>query len=74
MIAKTVTVGDIKNLIEGKIVVQMPDFKSTVAARNQVSYARGTLDIPEGKELKTSTDRETFEFTVMLVDKADKKD
>ena len=69
MEAKTVTVEDIKNLVEGKIVVKMPDFKSTVAARNQVSYARGTIDIPDGKELKTSTDRENLIFTVMLVDK-----
>lgn len=69
MVAKTVTVEDIKNLVEGKIVVQMPDFKSTVAARNQVSYARGTINIPEGKELRTSTDREKSIFTVMLVDK-----
>lgn len=69
MEARTVTVEDIKNLCEGKIVVQMPDFKSTVAARNQVSYARGTINVPDGKELKTSTDREKFIFTVMLVDK-----
>ena len=69
MLAKTVTVEDIKNLLEGKIVVQMPDFKSTVAARNQVSYARATINLPEGKDLKTSTDREKFIFTVMVVDK-----
>ena len=69
MEAKTITVEDIKNLLEGKIVVKMPDFKSTVAARNQVSYARGTIEMPEGKELKTSTDREKSIFTVMVVDK-----
>ena len=69
MEAKTVTVKDIQNLTEGKLVVQMPDFKSTVAARNQVSYARGTIKIPDGKELKTSTDRDKLIFTVMLVDK-----
>lgn len=73
MVAKTVTVEDIKNLVEGKIVVQMPDFKSTVAARNQVSYARGTINIPAGKELRTSTDREKSIFTVMLVDKEEKE-
>lgn len=70
MEAKTVTVEDIKNLVEGKIVVQMPDFKSTVAARNQVSYARGTINLPDGKELKTSTDRGKSIFTVMVVDKS----
>lgn len=69
MEAKTVTVKDIQNLLEGKLVVQMPDFKSTVAARNQVSYARGTINLPEGKDLKTSTDREKAIFTVMVVDK-----
>ena len=69
MEAKTVTVEDIKNLLEGKIVVQMPDFKSTVAARNQVSYARRTLKLPEGKGLETSTDAENSIFTVMVVDK-----
>ena len=69
MEAKTVTVKDIQNLVEGKLVVQMPDFKSTVAARNQVSYARGTISLPEGKDLKTSTDREKAIFTVMVVDK-----
>ena len=69
MEAKTVTVKDILNLMEGKLVVQMPDFGSTVAARNQVSYVRGAKKIPEGKDLKTSTDREKSIFTVMVVDK-----
>ena len=69
MEAKTVTIEDIKNLVEGKMVVQMPDFKSTVAARNQVSYARGTINLPEGKELRTSTDREKAIITISIVDK-----
>ena len=69
MEAKTVTIEDIKNLVEGKMVIQMPDFKSTVAARNQVSYARGTINLPESKELRTSTDREKAIITISVVDK-----
>lgn len=69
MEAKTVTIEDIKNLVEGKMVVKMPDFKSTVAARNQVSYARGTIKMPANKELRTSTDRENAIITISVVDK-----
>lgn len=69
MEAKTVTIEDIKNLVEGKMVVKMPDFKSTVAARNQVSYARGTINIPANKVLRTSTDRENAIITISVVDR-----
>lgn len=73
MEAKTVTIEDIKNLVDGKMVVKMPDFKSTVAARNQVSYARGTISMPAGKDLRTSTDRTTATITISVVDKSEDK-
>lgn len=69
MDARTVTIEDIKNLVQGKMVVQMPDFKSTVAARNQVSYARKTIEMPEGKDLRTSTDSEKNIITISVIDK-----
>lgn len=69
MKAKTVTVEDIKNLFERKLVIQMPDFQSTVAARVQVSYVRRSKQIPEGLALETSTDSENNIFTVAVVEK-----
>lgn len=75
MRATTLSVEDVKNLVKGKLVLQMPDFNATVAARNQVSYVRRGKDFPKGMELKTSTVKvsdDEYEFSVM-VESADMK-
>ena len=70
MKATTLSVEDVKNLAEQKMVLQMPDFSSTVAARNQVSYVRRAYPLPKGKDYNTQTvklDDDTYEFTVSVV-------
>lgn len=71
MKATTLSVEDVKNLVAGRLVLQMPDFNSTVAARNQVHYVRKSKDFPKGKEISTSTKQiaeDLYEFSVSVVD------
>lgn len=69
MIAKTISVEDLKNLVDRKLVVQMPDFKATVSARNLVSYMRKAYPLPSNLDYATSTDTESNVFTVSVIDK-----
>lgn len=69
MIAKTITVEDLKNLVDRKLSVQMPDFKATVSARNLVSYMRKAYPLPSNLDYVTSTDTDTNVFTVSIVNK-----
>lgn len=71
MIAKTITVEDLRNLVGRKLVVQMPDYKATVSARNVVSYVRKAYPLPAEYDYETSTDTETNTFTVKVVNKFD---
>lgn len=71
MKATTLSVEDVKNLLTGRLVLQMPDFNSTVAARNQVHYVRKGKDFPKNKEISTSTRQindDLYEFSVSVVD------
>lgn len=71
MIAKTITVEDLRNLVGRKLVVQMPDYKATVSARNVVSYVRRAYPLPAEYDYETSTDTLTNTFTVRIVNKFD---
>lgn len=54
MEAKSITVQDLKNLADRKLVVQMPDYAAAVSTRNLVSYVRKAHPLPKGENYETS--------------------
>lgn len=66
MVASTVTVDDIRNLAQKRLVVQMPDYKSMVSARNQVTYVRKAYPLPKGMDYETHTDAENNIFEIVV--------
>lgn len=66
------TVEDIRNLLERKLVVQMPDFKATTAARNQVTYVRRAYPLPKGLDYETHTDPTNNIITIRIIGEEEK--
>ena len=69
MVATKLTVEDIRNLIDRKLVVEMPDFKAMCSARNMVSYVRRAYPLPSNLDFRTSSDTESNVFTLEVFDK-----
>lgn len=65
----TINVSTLRSLGLGEsLTVSMPDYKACVSAKNLVGYVKFAYP-REGMTYKTHIDRDTFEFTVMVVTK-----
>ena len=65
----SVNVAAIRGLRLGEsLTVSMPDYKACISAKNLVGYVKFAYP-REGETYKTHIDRETFEFTVMVISK-----
>lgn len=63
----SVNVAKLRELRLGdSLTVSMPDYKACISAKNLVGYVKFAYP-REGETYKTHIDRETFEFTVMVV-------
>ena len=71
MEAKSITVQDLKNLVERKLQVQMPDYPATVSTRNLVTYVRKAHPLPKGLKYETSTieTEDGYEITISVTGK-----
>lgn len=55
MEVKGITVQDLKNLVDRKLSLQMPDYAAAVSTRNLVSYVRKAHPLPKGLAIETNT-------------------
>ena len=71
MKSKSISVDDIRNLVKGKIEIEMPDYKATCSARQMVTYTKKAYkgEIPEGVDIETTTNTETNTITISVVRK-----
>ena len=67
MKANGISVEDIRNLVEGKLVVELPDYKATCSARQLVSYTKKAYPFADGVDVETSTDTETNTITLSVI-------
>ena len=72
MIAKGITVEDIKNLAEKKLAVNVPDYHAATSTRNLVTYVRKAYPLQDNLDYATSTTQledGSYEITIKVVNK-----
>ena len=71
MKSTAISVDDIRNLVKGKLEVELPDYKATCSARQLVVYAKKAYkhELPEDIDITTNTNTETNTITISVVKK-----
>lgn len=71
MKSTSISVDDIRNLVKGKLEIELPDYKATCSARQLVSYTKKAYlrEMPEGMDIETTTNTETNVITISVVKK-----
>lgn len=65
----SISVEDIRNLVNRKLTIEMPDYKATCSARQMVTYTKKAYPLPDGMDLETTTDTEKNIITISVVEK-----
>lgn len=56
MIVTGITVEDVKNIAERRLVLQLPGFKEIVSTRNLISYVSKAYPLPGNLAYRTTTE------------------